>query len=226
MSVAAHELKTPITSLRGFAQLIAREIGLTGRADPARLRRGLETIDRQSSKLSRLVTQLLEITRLDAGRLALMRELVDLREIVEAVVQSAQATTTKHALEVRAAASVPAQVDAVRFEQVITNLVDDAIKFSPSGGSIVAELSTPDAATVRVSVTDQGVGIPAESRDWIFDRVHSADPGDYSADLGLGLYVSRQIVTLHGGTIEVESPPEGGTRFVVTLPAGLETADG
>ena len=224
--MAAHELKTPITSLRGFAQLIAREIGLTRRADPARLRRGLETIDRQSSKLSRLVTQLLEITRLDAGRLALMRELVDLREIVEAVVQSAQATTTKHALEVRAAASVPAQVDAVRFEQVITNLVDDAIKFSPSGGSIVAELSTPDAATVRVSVTDQGVGIPAESRDWIFDRFHSADPGDYSAGLGLGLYVSRQIVTLHGGTIEVESPPEGGTRFVVTLPAGLETADG
>ena len=219
LSVAAHELKTPVTSLRAFAQLVLRELQTKGAPDPVRLQRALRTIDRQSGKLSRLISQLLDVARLEAGRLAVEPELVDVTEIVEGVVQSAQPTTTTHTLEVRAAGPVLAWADPVRLEQVITNLIDNAIRFSPRGGSITAEVSSRTDGTICLSVTDQGVGIPHARREWIFDRFHQGDPGSYSAGLGLGLYVSRQIVELHGGTIDVESPPDGGSRFVVTLPA-------
>ena len=114
---------------------------------------------------------------------------------------------------------VLAVVDPLRLEQVLTNLVDNAIKYSPRGGPIEVELSTPDPDTLHLAVRDHGVGIPPESRPRIFDRFYQVDPVlQHSSGMGLGLYISQQIVALHGGRIEVEAPPDGGTRVIVRLP--------
>ena len=106
-------------------------------------------------------------------------------------------------------------------EQVVTNLIDNAIKYSPEGGQIEVSLVTPDDHTVRLSVRDHGVGVPPQHRAQIFDRfyqAHAGGPLTSMAGMGLGLYISRQIVEMHDGRIEAEFPDDGGTRFVVTLP--------
>jgi signal transduction histidine kinase len=121
-----------------------------------------------------------------------------------------------------------ALVDPLRIEQVLTNLLDNAIKYSPHGGSVEVEAavrpSAPDA--VEVSVRDHGLGIPPSRRGQIFERFYQAEAaGTYAAGMGLGLYISRQIVDLHGGCIAAEFPDDGGTRFVVTLPVEPAVAE-
>lgn len=113
---------------------------------------------------------------------------------------------------------LPARVDALRLEQVLTNLLDNAIKYSPDGGTITVTLGQT-AAELCVSVRDHGLGIPAEQRGRIFDRFFQAHQDGHRSGMGLGLYISKQIVDLHGGEITVEFPADGGTCFVVHLPA-------
>src|SRR5688572_26467500 len=103
--------------------------------------------------------------------------------------------------------------------QVVSNLLDNAIKFSPGGGQIEVEISSSKRGPARFVVRDHGVGIPPDDRPHIFERFYQAQSGDLRAGLGLGLYVSRQIVERHGGRIEAEFPDDGGTRMVVSLPA-------
>jgi signal transduction histidine kinase len=101
---------------------------------------------------------------------------------------------------------------------VLSNLLDNAIKYSPDGGMIEVAVAQPDDATIELSVRDHGMGIPAEKRGHIFDRFYQAHGAEHRSGLGLGLYICRQIVELHDGAIRVEFPPDGGTRFVVCLP--------
>jgi signal transduction histidine kinase len=110
----------------------------------------------------------------------------------------------------------------LRFEQVVTNLVENAIKYSPESGVVEIEVSRESSNVVLLSVTDNGIGIPVERRDKLFDRYYRAHADSHQSGLGLGLYISRQIVDLHGGEIRAEFPDEGGTRFVVELPAPVE----
>jgi signal transduction histidine kinase len=219
LSVAAHELKTPMTSLRGFAQVLLGQLDRGQTPDPARLTQALNAVDRQTEKLARLVSQLLDVSRLEAGHLLLDPQPTDLVGIVESVAEGARARTSRHSIEVRAPAACPAVADALRLEQVLTNLVDNAIKYSPGGGRVDAELWRQDGA-VCLAVTDRGIGVPPEHRGRIFERFHQAHGEKRFGGLGLGLYISRQIVELHGGTIEAQFPEVGGTRIVVTLPAG------
>ena len=220
LSVAAHELKTPMTSLRGFVELLLHQLDRRGQVDPERLRRALRTIDQQSIKLSRLVDQLLDVSRIEAGRLTLDRQDVDLARVVEQVAAAAQAGTGAHAIVVAAPPALPALVDPLRVEQVVTNLLDNAIKYSPGGGPIEVEVSRPAAAMAQLAVRDHGLGIAPEHRAHIFDRFYQAHGDGHFSGMGLGLYISRQIVELHGGHIAAEFPPDGGTRFVVALPVG------
>jgi signal transduction histidine kinase len=104
---------------------------------------------------------------------------------------------------------------------VLTNLLDNAIKYSPEGGQIRIELEQPSPGSARLVITDRGVGIQPERRQHIFDRFYQANEGDHVSGMGLGLYISRQIVELHGGSIWPEFPSDGGTRFFVDLPTGL-----
>ena len=219
LSVAAHELKTPMTSLRGFAQLLLRQTQKGEMPDPERLQQGLTAIDEQSGKLARLVGQLLDISRLEAGRLVLERKVTDVIALVEDVVAAARATTQRHHITVSGASGTLAFVDPLRLEQVITNLVDNAIKYSPEGGPVLVEVAKKKA-NVWLVVKDGGIGVPQEHRARIFDRFYQAHAGHRLGGMGLGLYISRQIVDLHGGRLEARFPPEGGTEVIVSLPVG------
>ena len=219
LSVAAHELKTPMTSLRGFAQLLLRQTQKGEMPDPERLQQGLTAIDEQSGKLARLVGQLLDISRLEAGRLVLERKVTDVIALVEDVVAAARATTERHRITVSGASGTLAFVDPLRLEQVITNLVDNAIKYSPEGGPVLIEVAKKKA-NVWLVVKDGGIGVPQEHRARIFDRFYQAHAGHRLGGMGLGLYISRQIVDLHGGCLEARFPPEGGTEVIVSLPVG------
>jgi signal transduction histidine kinase/putative methionine-R-sulfoxide reductase with GAF domain len=229
LSIAAHELKTPVTSLRGYTQLLQRQFRKEAMLDPAQvsLQRKLDIIELQSQKMSKLIGRLLDISRLEASKLTLERQATNLVGLVEQALSNLQTGASLHTLnlDVKLAPaesrSITAMVDPLRIEQVVVNLLDNAVKFSPEGGEIRVEigLSVIDASTmVRVSVTDQGVGIPVEQRDHIFDRFYQAHSEGHLGGMGLGLYISHQIVELHGGQLVAEFPDGGGTCFVFTLP--------
>lgn len=217
LSIAAHELKTPLTSLRGTAQLLLRGIDKGVSFDLASLKQRIAIIDAQSRKLSVLVSQLLDVSRLEAGRLRLDRREVDLFAVVQDAVAQAQARSEGHAIQLRGEAT-RATVDPIRLEQVVTNLLDNAIKYSPDGGSILAEVFSLEPGQAAIAVTDSGIGISVEHRPHIFDRFYQAHANAHLSGLGLGLYISRQIVELHGGTLRATFPASGGTRFEVILP--------
>lgn len=221
LAVAAHELKTPVTSLRGFAQVLMRTVEKQGTVDPRRLQQSLQAIETQSVKLTTLIARLLEISRFEAGRLTLERETVDVTEFVKNVVLTAQKNTTRHTLLLESSVRGRVSIDPLRIEQVLINLLDNAIKFSPDGGPINVQISLLDTEWLRLMVADRGMGIPPERRAHLFDRFYQAHGEGYRGGMGLGLYISRQIVELHGGRIEAEFPDEGGTRFVVSLPRAV-----
>lgn len=224
LSVAAHELKTPITSLRGFAQLAIRRWDGDGQPDPVLIRQAFQVIDLQSNKLTRLVSHLLDLSRIEARKLAIERAVVDVAALVRDVVELFRTRVDRHCLVERSPSSAMALVDPLRLEQVVVNLLDNAIKFSPDGGVIEVDLSMPTPEQVRIAVRDHGIGIPPEHRHRVFERLYQIEgngtPRGACSGMGLGLYISRHIVELHGGRIEAESPSDSGTRFVVTLPVG------
>jgi signal transduction histidine kinase/DNA-binding response OmpR family regulator len=219
LSVAAHELKTPVTSLRGYAELARRQLDRGTAVDVPRLRRALQTIDEQTNKLARLVAQLLDVARLESGRLGVEPIAADLALLVRAIAEEAQRRTTRHTIDVIAPEVCEALFDPLRIEQVISNLLDNAIKYSPQGGPITIEVRKEAPDVVECAITDRGMGIPPEHRPHIFDRFHQAHQQQHLSGMGIGLYISRQIVELHGGHMFVEFPPTGGTRFVVRLAA-------
>jgi signal transduction histidine kinase len=218
ISVAAHELKTPISSLRLSAQLAERVLQQTNTPDQERLSRQIQTVIDQSVKLARLVEQMLDVSRVKAGRLEIQPEPTDLVALIEGIVDHARQKTTKHTISVLAEGPLEANMDPLRIEQVLVNLLDNAIKYSPSGGPIDIQSSQEADGEVQISVTDNGIGIPLEHRERVFEQFYQAHAGGSAAGMGLGLYISRQIAELHGGTLEAEFPEEGGSRFVLTLP--------
>lgn len=218
LSVAAHELRTPITSLRGFAQLLLRQLDQGKLLDPERIQRALFTINEQSIRLNELVTQLLDVSRVEGGRLILDRKVVDLVPLLRALINRMQLTTGRQELILKAPDTLQAKIDPLRIEQVVTNLLDNAIKFSPMGSPVVVEIAASGPGTFQLTVTDHGVGIPTEAQPYIFDRFFQANSKDQVGGMGLGLYISRQIVELHGGSIGFQPIDQGGTCFTVTVP--------
>jgi signal transduction histidine kinase len=222
LSVAAHELKTPMTSLRGYAQLLARELERGEVINPERARRAAATIQLQSDKLGRLVAQLLDVSRLQSGKLVVEPRPADLSQLIREIVDSQQTHLRDHTIVARLPTELWISIDPLRMEQVVTNLIDNAIKYSPEGGRIDVALDCDKHTHIaRVTVRDRGLGVAPEHRPHIFDRFYQAHSGGAltsMAGMGLGLYISRQIVELHGGSIEAEFPDDGGTRFIVRLP--------
>jgi protein-histidine pros-kinase len=224
-SVASHELKTPVAALLAYTQFMLnraeRRQGLT----VEQTLQALEEVHFQSDRIGKLVAQLLDTSRLDAGKLALDPELTALTRLVQLAIRTAKTGDPRHAITVKASGPNWAVVDPVRMEQVIINLVDNAIKYSPDGGPIEVELRQIDDSHICLSVTDHGIGIPPEHRAHVFDRFYQAHAGQHFAGvagMGLGLYITRRIVEMHGGTIEIEAPAVGGSRVTVTLPADVE----
>ena len=213
ISIAAHELKTPMTSAKAAAQLVKRSF--RGTALTASQERSLDIIDRQITKLSRLVVQLLETVRIESGRLELARVPVDLVRLVNATVEDTRTVSERHEIVVEAPEELMATIDELRIEQVVTNLLDNAMKYSPDGGRVEVRVASSGENAI-ISVRDHGLGVAPEHRTHLFDRFYQAHPD--RSGMGLGLYITRQIVERHGGTIYAESPSDGGTRFVVSIP--------
>ena len=199
LSVAAHELKTPLTGLRATAQILARKLR-KGEVDaPAWLNDGLRTIDQQSDRLTRLIGQLLDVSRLDQDKLAVERIPTDLTALTERLVAAFRARTSKHNLMLTAEPGVFADVDPLGIEQVLSNLLDNAIKYSPEGGQIDIEVRRTEHEQVHLAVRDRGIGIPPERRNEIFERFYQAHADDHRSGLGLGLYIVDRIFDAHGG---------------------------
>ena len=219
LQIAAHELRTPVTSLRGYAQLLLRRIEGGVPMEPARFSSALQLIAGQGTKLARLVSQLLDVARFEAGKLALERSETDLVEMARQTIYGAQGWSERHTISLVAPDSLTANVDGPRLEHVLANLLDNAVKYSPDGGPIEVRVRASDPDTVEIAVSDRGLGIPADRRERIFERFHQAHEDAHLSGMGLGLHISRDIVELHGGEIRAECPDGCGSRFVVRLPA-------
>jgi signal transduction histidine kinase len=218
---ATHELRTPITNVLGIAQLLLRDLDRGGTADSAHVRRYVGIIEHQARRISRLVNHLLELPHLEDRTLFSGRTDIDLTELVHRVATSVQVTTEHHHLKVRAPDALVAAIDGHAIEEVVTDLLENAVKYSPDGGLIEVDLTSPEATMAQLEVRDHGVGVPLDKRGRLFERFYQAHPGVHFAGqvgLGLGLYISRQIVERHGGNITAEFPEDGGSRLVVRLP--------
>jgi signal transduction histidine kinase len=215
MAIAAHELRNPATSIRGHAQLALKALDAE-RLDEARLRRPLEMLIGQTDRLSRLVGQLLDTSQLDAGELKLEQMETDLTPLVREQVENAQQRSTQHHFVVTTPPRISASVDAPRLEQVIVNLLDNAVRYSPDGGTITVTVAADPNGT-RIEVADEGIGIDPAHAAHIFDRFYQGHSERRYGGMGLGLYICRGIVERHGGTISVSPRPEGGTVFTIQL---------
>jgi PAS domain S-box-containing protein len=219
VSVVSHELRSPLTPIRGFVQLVAKELDREGghESHVQRLRSLAGHVDR----MTRLVDDLLDVSRLRAGPLDIRRKPTDLVAVASDVVQ-VRAASGEHVLRLEPALpTVVGDWDSDRLQQVIDNLVGNAIKYSPPGGKISVSIGV-DARTgeAMLTVADEGPGIPAEDRERIFAafyRTRSAATSQVSG-LGLGLYICHELVAAHGGAIEVGSSSSGGAAFTVRLP--------
>ncbi len=218
LSVASHELKTPLTSLMGQAQLLHRR----GLRDGMRERdlRSITVIAEQASRLNKMILALLDVSRLETGQLSIERAPLDLAVLARRVVAEVQPTLEKHTV-VYNGPDVPSIIegDELRLEQVLQNLIQNAIKYSPTGGQVTVDV-TQRGTTACIAVTDQGLGIPQEALPRLFGRFYRAGNVDarHIAGMGIGLFVVKEIVTLHGGTVEVESTEGRGSTFMVCLP--------
>ena len=229
LTIAAHELRTPLTSIQGYAQFLLLQLnqGLGLDTDP--VRKSAHMIEDRTRHLARLVEQILDVSRLDASRLKLNLEDVDLVGLIRNFV-AGFASRHPHEFRLCLADQVRAAVDPVRLEQVIANLVDNAVRYSPDGGPIAIGVELEQDDWVVLSVRDWGLGIPEEHRAHLFDRFYQAHGASYRSGMGLGLHISREIVALHGGDITAAFPADGGAEFRVRLmrsdgpPHGGETA--
>ena len=219
LSIASHELKTPLTTLILHLEALMRAAASRSeRRLPDFVLPKVETMRRQCGRLAQLINDLLDVSRIRAGRLELVIEEVNLgtlaREVVERFRHEASVAGSR--LEMTAEAGVVGHWDRSRLDQVVTNLVSNAVKYG-GGGPIELEVSsTRRGATV--SVRDHGIGIAQEHQERIFQRFERAVSSRHFRGMGLGLWIAREIVERLGGEIRVESAPGRGSRFTVSLP--------
>jgi len=222
VSAVSHELRSPLTPIRGFVQLVARELEREG-GHPTHVA-WLHSIEGHVDRMTRLVDDLLDAARLRAGRLEIRPEPTDLVTLCQGVLRAQRAAATEHELLLDVAPpTLIGWWDPDRLHQVIENLVSNAVKYSPPGSTVrlaIAEAPAEDA--VHVSVSDQGPGVPPALRPEIFAPFYRtvAATASRTPGLGLGLFISRELVLAHGGTIAVADAPGGGACFTVTLPRG------
>ncbi len=232
LAIASHELRTPVTSLRLQVQIVERALGeelarARAATDPAVGADGLERVlgltgvlGDDSRRLVRLVAGLLDVTRIASGRLDLQPDDLDFRDIVRSGIDSMRPElSARHvALTFRAPLPIPGRWDRLRLEQVVANLLSNAIKYG-EGKPILVQASG-EGDRVILTVEDQGQGVAPDFVGRMFDRFERGSTG--TQGLGLGLYITRQIVESHGGTVEVENRPGAGATFIVRLPRIVE----
>jgi PAS domain S-box-containing protein len=214
ISIASHELRTPLTTLFGRLQLAERRLRADG-VDRDALLRDLATVHEAADRFRTLVERLLDTSRITSGGVSLEVASADVAALVHRVVATVAEISGRRIVLTRPEGELRAMVDEVRIEEVVTNLLDNAVKYTPAPGQIEVEARV-DGADVVVTVRDRGPGVAADEVERIFERFHrgtSDVPG-----VGLGLHIAREIVQLHGGSLTLEVPQDGGSRFMVRLP--------
>lgn len=224
VSIVSHELRTPLNAILGWTTMLQR-----GSLPGDKAARALQSISDNASRQARLIEDLLDFSRVSAGRASLHMETVDIRELIRGVVESMTPTAVARAVDLQLSSVPPVEVlgDIRRLEQVFFNLVDNALKFTPKGGKVALDVRIVDGV-VEVQVKDSGRGIDPEFLPLVFDRFRQADSSGSRAygGIGLGLSIAKQLVEAHKGTIAAESPgTDGGATFTVRLPAAAQRAD-
>ncbi|HEV8637062.1 MAG TPA: diguanylate cyclase [Chloroflexota bacterium] len=224
ISIASHELRTPMATVLGFSELLLDEI----EPDDPRWQ-SVSVIHQDALQLSSLVDNLLDISRIETGRLTLEPTAVDLGDVLPPLMTILGAPAPRHELVAELDPTARwVRADPGKLNQILTNLIGNAVKYSPDGGRVVVRSRRRGQSWVAVSVTDQGVGIPAEHLGRIFERFQRVDSSETREiqGSGLGLYIVRHLVELHGGWIAVESEPGRGSTFRFTLPDALPATKG
>ena len=219
LATLSHELRTPLNAIVGWTRMM-----MLGMLDAGGTRRALEVIDRNAQLQAQLVADLLDVSRIVAGRLHLDPSAVTLGPVIEAALDAVRPVAEARRVQVVArlsAADVVVQGDGQRLQQIVWNLLSNAVKFTPAGGRV--ELQHVPPSSVRLRVSDDGEGIDPEFLPHVFERFSQADVSvsRQHGGLGLGLAIVRHLVDLHGGTIAAASEgPARGAVFTVELPAG------
>lgn len=216
IDMASHELRTPLTAIKGFAATLSNpQFSFT----EAERREFLGIINAQSDRLVRLLNDVLDVSRIEGGRVRLAFRRVCLRDLVLRVIKSLSETYPGREIEVAIAPDLAAVTDPDRLEQVLTNLVDNALKYSAPGTPVIVDGGTPSGGEVRLSVTNACNSLTEAEKERLFQKfVRLERNSALVRGTGLGLYIARNLVEMLGGQIEVETPPDGGVRFVFTLP--------
>ncbi len=221
ISMASHELKTPLTSLKGFTNLLQRR--LTKQGDKQALH-FLARMEEQLDKLTKLVSELLDVTKMQTGKLEFREERFFLNELVRETLENLQGTTETHHLQLEEVTDAQVPGDKDRLGQVLINLLTNAIKYSPEANTVIVRVSA-DEHNAIVSVQDFGIGIAETHQEKIFERFYQVndDTEKTFRGLGIGLYISSQIVRGHHGRLWVESAKGAGATFYVSLPLARES---
>ena len=216
MAIASHELKTPVTSLKGYTQVLHARFGKAGDERSAAL---LARMNAQLDKLIHLIGELLDVTSIEAGKLSWHNKRFDLEALVRDIVEEVGHTTERHQIRIEGAARSPVYGDPERIGQVLTNLLTNAMKYSPRVTAILVKLAS-DTESATVGVQDFGIGIAPEKHEQVFDRFFRVSDPEHETfpGLGLGLFISAQIVKRQGGRIWVESRVGAGSTFFFTVP--------
>jgi signal transduction histidine kinase/CheY-like chemotaxis protein len=218
LATVSHELRTPLTAILGWSNML-----LTGSLIEEAHDRALEIIHRNAQAQNQLISDLLDVSRIISGKLRLDLRMVEPHSIIEAAIEAIRPAAEAKDIRLTTVLNQragPINGDADRLQQVVWNLLTNAIKFTPKGGQILVKLESADSQ-VKITVRDSGIGINRGFLPHIFDRFRQADPATnrVHGGMGLGLSIVRQLVELHGGTVWAESEGEGrGTTFVVSLP--------
>lgn len=217
VSTVSHELKTPVALIKGYAGTLRREDATW---DEEVIRNGLTVIEEEADRLTALIENLLAASKLQAERMRLDMSDVHIPKLVAQVIERFKTQTEKHKLSLNFPKDFPVvQGDEARLRQVLDNLISNAIKYSPDGGTIMVG-GEMDDQYVTVFVRDQGIGIPEDEQGHVFDRFYRVDSSlrNKTQGTGLGLYLAKAIVEAHGGTIQVKSKPGTGSTFYFTIP--------
>jgi heavy metal sensor kinase len=221
---ASHELKTPLTTIRGEA-----EVAMMGELTPHEYRRTLQSIVEETERMSAVVDNLLTLARADADQVQMRREAVAVHETVMSVFEALEGAARRKgvALDLDEIDEVWCEGDSLWLQQVVTNLVANAVKYTPPGGRVCIQLVL-EGASGCLTVRDTGIGIPVEHIPHIFDRFYRVDSGRSreSGGTGLGLAIVKWVVEAHGGTVEAASGQDKGSTFTVRLPAARGQAAG
>ncbi|HUR66270.1 MAG TPA: PAS domain S-box protein [Chitinophagaceae bacterium] len=226
IKMASHELKTPITSIKGYVQLLMSIYDELNEekfnSSRSVVRSSLQTISKQVGKLTRLVSELLDLTRIESGKLELYKTFFDLDSLVEETVQDVRLTTSRHAIIVHNNFRGTIYGDKDRINQVLMNLITNAVKYSPDADHIEVFV-TGNKEVVTIKVKDRGIGIEEKDHSRIFERFYRVEGKSEQTypGFGIGLFIAAEIIQRHNGSIKVESEKGKGSEFIISLPVKL-----